>query len=947
MHSISSAWPTLVSTGTILSNPTYHLDFSNESAFGSLLIPRGINTCEERNGENPLRAFRPVCAHIVVYLGVVMMATISSSSSGYSSFVEKELWKKINSFPPRDSVAYSSSDVPLCCRVVVNEEVYASTLDNDDTPCYLVWQVGRLNAGSNMSECSGGLDSGPEELIDFNREVKLAAQQCFSTLQRRWSASSVSSASTDNNDPMLTAIFLDCDCDASCGNNRAGFSNRFVLALSLCSSIEITIFKLLGRGSGDVSNALLRHALTDSNLCLDRENSAASAVGVQFLHYLFLPDGLNLRNLLWHGFISPADLDIRYVCLLYVLQRTLVRQLSLCRKPWKKPSCAVVKNAGEPVYSTSAFYADLSYSKQFLDVSGPIVESLRTHLHSEKLKIAMEHSFLFISNETSSQNEQSGRVEQVLNAFRDIQLFRSQAAQLSTCGCSTEMGKKYRSIIWSALLKLIPVLEQLLRVLFCVVNACQYATLESEEVMIIVMRKHLCAQEGSYYTTLDGFGQRSKHQLLLDPYLTHFPSSSQASSVASTSATAGGMDSYRPNYLPRYLGGGMYALLVDLFLAAAGANVRALLAHCDCLSRVYPSQSGDSSEADNESGSISERDRNADMLLSHIVELLIAVIFVLSSRTSVCDATDEVILFERVLDAMKSKCGLSASQRTTNNGDSGGLQPCVGSSMATTQLSDSMDRYTSCYHPIKLLSCALFDAVHAQQTLLDYANSRQICAHRANDSTDEIVVTVAGQQLFCNSNRVDVLADSSKPLALRSFGVLNYDCFRGPRNSPELDFSWSPIDREIIVVDKWNALKDNFIPCQLEVDITSTMKLLPICSSTARDIVVICANHLQQLRDRLVATLPEESGCIASYMSSLLEQSSEVDERAVQELLRNRMSLLSGQSISGLSSWIIILQVVPIRCLVGFIGYSLITSVLVFPWVAFSGYVKIVVQLST
>lgn len=37
------------------------------------------------------------------------------------------------------------------------------------------------------------------------------------------------------------------------------------------------------------------------------------------LRYLFLPCGLNLRNLVWHGFVDPPQLHPRHAALLLLL----------------------------------------------------------------------------------------------------------------------------------------------------------------------------------------------------------------------------------------------------------------------------------------------------------------------------------------------------------------------------------------------------------------------------------------------------------------------------------------------------------------------------------------------------------------------------------------------------------------------------------------------------
>jgi hypothetical protein len=90
------------------------------------------------------------------------------------------------------------------------------------------------------------------------------------------------------------------------------------------------------------------------------------------------------------------------------------------------------------------------------------------------------------------------------------------------------------------------------------------------------------AVEERYYTTLDGFGQRSKHQVMLDPILR------DAEEIFNESSASGKL-----NRLPNHLGANAYALFVDLFMAESGPNIRAKLAHGNTLS--YISEVWDSS----------------------------------------------------------------------------------------------------------------------------------------------------------------------------------------------------------------------------------------------------------------------------------------------------------------------------------------------------------------
>jgi hypothetical protein len=86
------------------------------------------------------------------------------------------------------------------------------------------------------------------------------------------------------------------------------------------------------------------------------------------------------------------------------------------------------------------------------------------------------------------------------------------------------------------------------------------------------------AQPARFYVTLDGHGQRDKHNLLLHPYRTVSETIVNMGTTAKiiTTNTA----SLQPNALVHQVGGSTVALMTDLFAAACGGpNIRANLAH--------------------------------------------------------------------------------------------------------------------------------------------------------------------------------------------------------------------------------------------------------------------------------------------------------------------------------------------------------------------------------
>lgn len=106
------------------------------------------------------------------------------------------------------------------------------------------------------------------------------------------------------------------------------------------------------------------------------------------------------------------------------------------------------------------------------------------------------------------------------------------------------------------LCKVLPPLEHSLRIVFSICNGTY---------------NYLIADQHSYFSTLDGFGQRSKHQLLLDTHVHTY------GGVGDTCPT--GSDALPTNNLIGVIGEGLYSFLVDLFFTSQGPNLRALLAH--------------------------------------------------------------------------------------------------------------------------------------------------------------------------------------------------------------------------------------------------------------------------------------------------------------------------------------------------------------------------------
>jgi hypothetical protein len=102
---------------------------------------------------------------------------------------------------------------------------------------------------------------------------------------------------------------------------------------------------------------------------------------------------------------------------------------------------------------------------------------------------------------------------------------------------------------WMACALMILLLEQGLRLEWCRLNDRYPAD--------------AVAQPGQFYVTLDGHGQRHKHNLLLHPVVYEYDN--------------GGAS--KPNKLLSHIGASAVALLMDLMVSPSGPNIRAALSH--------------------------------------------------------------------------------------------------------------------------------------------------------------------------------------------------------------------------------------------------------------------------------------------------------------------------------------------------------------------------------
>ena len=219
---------------------------------------------------------------------------------------------------------------------------------------------------------------------------------------------------------------------------------------------------------------------------------------VEMCKNLFLPQYLNFRNLLWHGFMKPQEIPIRYVALCISLHRTLGTIIASSLSPVGIPK----RRYFSSVHSVYAHFVDIFDKVSFHAFDMTLIQSSFT--------------------------------------TPDRQLLFRKSFQLYKCS-------EYKKSI----IMLFPIIEYGLRLAFCICN-------KSFE--------YIFASTDSYFSTLDGFGQRGKHQLLLDTNIHVY----EGKCITSKS---------KPNELIHFLGDGLFGFLIDLFLTDRGPNVRALFAH--------------------------------------------------------------------------------------------------------------------------------------------------------------------------------------------------------------------------------------------------------------------------------------------------------------------------------------------------------------------------------
>ncbi|CAI5739642.1 unnamed protein product [Hyaloperonospora brassicae] len=262
-----------------------------------------------------------------------------------------------------------------------------------------------------------------------------------------------------------------------------------------------------------------------------------------FLHLLkmlLLPSGLNLRNLVWHGFIIPAECPKCFGCLTMLL-----------------------------VMMLPAFMED--------GASSSTNETVRDHHVAGLFRIdSFDGQFGTKTQEPLQEGDLRPQLDLAAVLRQELPAVRDQVIRRWTTAPFVPHGRS--SLLWRAidalvarrdelwfLFAVLPILEHALRMKFFHANQNR-ARLASACTS---------AQADAYYSTLDGFGQRDKHQVLLHPLVLM---QAAGAGSASDEHDSDCNDSVM-NALYEQLPFASLAALLDLFMMSSGPNLRAKLCH--------------------------------------------------------------------------------------------------------------------------------------------------------------------------------------------------------------------------------------------------------------------------------------------------------------------------------------------------------------------------------
>ena len=317
--------------------------------------------------------------------------------------------------------------------------------------------------------------------------------------------------------------------------------NRLEAAIRQAAAVVGKSSNIAGRApllTSMIATLLQHHERTDSSSDTKYNRSQRTP---EVLQALLLPTpGLNLRNLLWHGFV--ATLPRPWLALILLLIVILERDYQSLPPIGNSTTVAAASpTMGNSPMDTATPNVQISNLRQY-PAFEPLLEQGKQILQNKSRLHAIDTSWISKYDPTTRgfSGAESSHVqwwELILHWMTKGP--EQQQPENPVCTC----------ILLTCLL------EHGLRQVWCQENH---------------QPGNAIAQPGNFYVTLDGHGQRHQHDVMLHPY------------IGGDQDKKDGFSSNPPtkNLMVQRLGGPMMALLADLYCSPCGGpNLRACLSH--------------------------------------------------------------------------------------------------------------------------------------------------------------------------------------------------------------------------------------------------------------------------------------------------------------------------------------------------------------------------------
>ena len=293
--------------------------------------------------------------------------------------------------------------------------------------------------------------------------------------------------------------------------------------------------------------------------CTSSSSSLSSLTNICEL--LFLPQhGLNLRNLIWHGFVSQVPRS--WFSLVVIITKEILKMIPFNEIVLHQQRHDKVDFHDDDDDGSDTILLDLWKYSEFENVllnvnSLPTNATIPDNSMLSSESTSLIHSWLLDVTSPSYVNLWHLAYTWITS--------HSDDGSDTVIGSNDTMSKSilYRPATVCAVLSV--VLEHVLRIEWCRAN-------NREEDMQ--------ARPGVFYVTLDGFGQRHVHDLILHPYVIRNDSTERyKDNTMSPELRNNLIWDFVQDDNHALLNGSIVALLTDLFCSPSGPNIRASIAH--------------------------------------------------------------------------------------------------------------------------------------------------------------------------------------------------------------------------------------------------------------------------------------------------------------------------------------------------------------------------------